>query len=127
MLRASSTAKGETYDLSLLTGAKGDGNIPHGALLVSYAEAVLGTDDRRLAEVRASIRAQMGDAALVDAAAIVATFNAIDRVADATGIPIEDAKAASTADLRAALDINAFAERRGETADPRQRTDIQRI
>jgi hypothetical protein len=126
LLRESSTAKGETYDLSLLTGAKGDGNIPHGALLVSYAEAVLGTDDRRLADVRASIRAQMGDAALVDAAAIVATFNAIDRVADATGIPIEDAKAASTADLRAALDINDFAERRGEIPDPRQRSDIQR-
>ena len=127
MLRESSTTTGETYDLSLLTGAKGDGNIPHGALLVSYAEAVLGTDDRRLAEVRASIRAQMGDAALVDAAAIVATFNAIDRVADATGIPIEDAKAASTADLRTALDINDFAEQRGEIADPRERSDIQRI
>ena len=40
----------------------------------------------------------MGDAALVDAAAIVATFNAIDRVADSTGIPIEDGKAAATAD-----------------------------
>jgi hypothetical protein len=127
LLRESSTAKGETYDLSLLTGAKGDGNIPHGALLVSYAEAVLGTEDRLLAEVRASIRAQMGDAALVDAAAIVATFNAIDRVADATGIPIEDAKAASTADFRVALGINAFAEQRGEIADPRERSDIPRL
>jgi hypothetical protein len=127
LLRESSKAKGEAYDLGLLTGAKGDGNIPYGALLVAYAEAVLGSDDQLLAEVRASIRAQMGDAALVDAAAIVATFNAIDRVADATGIPIEDAKAASTADFRATLGINAFAEQRGEIADPRGRTDIQRM
>lgn len=127
MLRESSTAKGEAYDLNLLTGAKGDGNIPHGALLVSYAEAVLGNDDRRLADVHAAVRAHMGDAALVDAAAIVATFNAIDRVADATGIPIEDGKAASTADVRATLGINAFAEQRGEIADPRDRTDIQRV
>jgi hypothetical protein len=69
----------------------------------------------------------MGNAALVDAAAIVATFNAIDRVADATGIPIEDNKAESTADIRAALGINAFAQARGEIVDPRDRTDIQRL
>jgi hypothetical protein len=127
LLRESSKAKGETYDLNLLTGAKGDGNIPQGALLVAFAEAVLDSDDRRLAEIREAIRVAMGNAALVDAAAIVATFNAIDRVADATGIPIEDGKAASTADFRAALGINAFAEQRGEIADPRERADIQRI
>jgi alcohol dehydrogenase class IV len=127
LLRESSRAKGENYDLSLLTGTKGDGNIPHGALLVVFAEAVLGNDDRRLQEVQAAIRDQMGDAAFVDAAAIVATFNAIDRVADATGIPIEDSKAASTADVRAALGINAFAEQRGEIADPRERPSVERI
>ena len=121
MLRESSKAKGENYDLALLTGVKGDGNVPYGALLVSFAEAVLGNDDERLAAVRSEIRASLGDAALVDAAAIAATFNAIDRVADSTGIPIEDAKAAATADFRAALGINAFAENRGEIADPRDR------
>ena len=121
MLRESSKAKGENYDLALLTGVKGDGNVPYGALLVSFAEAVLGNDDERLAAIRSEIRASLGDAALVDAAAIAATFNAIDRVADSTGIPIEDAKAAATADFRATLGINAFAENRGEIADPRDR------
>jgi hypothetical protein len=116
LLRESSKAKGENYDLALLTGVKGDGNVPHGALLVSFAEAVLGTDDARLSAIRSEIRAKLGDAA-----AIAATFNAIDRVADSTGIPIEDAKAAATADFRAALGINAFAESRGEIADPRDR------
>jgi hypothetical protein len=127
LLRESSKAKGEDYDLGLLTGTKGDGNIAHGALLVAFAEAVLGDDDQRLREVQAAIRNRMGDPAFVDAAAIVATFNAIDRVADATGIPIEDSKAASTADVRAALEINAFAEQRGEIADPRARTGVERI
>ena len=121
MLRASSKAKGESFDLSLIVGKPGDGNIPHGALLVAFAEAVLGIDNERLADTQSRIRAAMGDAALVDAAAIVATFNAIDRVADATGIQIEDARAQATADIRAALGINAFAERRGEVADPRAR------
>jgi hypothetical protein len=121
LLRESSKAKGENYDLTLLTGAAGDGNIPHGALLVAFAEAVLGSDEACLSTIRSDVRARMGDAALVDAAAIVATFNAIDRVADSTGIPIEDGKAAATADFRAALGINAFAENRGEIADPRDR------
>ncbi len=121
MLRASSKAKAESFDLSLILGKPGDGNIAHGALLVAFAEAALGGDDGRLADTQSKIRAAMGDAALVDAAAIVATFNAIDRVADATGIQIEDAKAQSTADVRAALGIDAFAESRGEVADPRER------
>jgi hypothetical protein len=121
LLRESSKTKGENYDLMLLTGTGGDGNIPHGALLVQFAEAVLGRDDERLAAIQSEIRAKLGDAALVDAAAIAATFNAIDRVADATGIPIEDNKAEVTADFRAALGINAFAEKRGEVADPRDR------
>jgi hypothetical protein len=121
LLRESSKAQGEDYDLGVLTGARGDGNIPHGALLVAFADAVLEADDRRLAGIRSEIRTTLGDAALVDAAAVTATFNAIDRVADSTGVPIEDAKAEASADFRAALGINAFAKNRGEIADPRDR------
>jgi len=124
LLRESSKAKGEDYDLTLLIGGGGDGNIAHGRLLVDYADAVLGDDNAALARTQGEIRARIGDAALVDAAAIVATFNAIDRVADATGIPIEDGKADSSADLRQSLGIDAFAERKGETADPRQRAAL---
>ena len=102
-------------------GGEGDGNIPHGRLLVEFADAVLGNDDEMLLKIQTEFRAKLGDEALVDAAAIAATFNAIDRVADSTGIPIEDAKAESTADFRDALGINAFAENRGEIADPRDR------
>ena len=105
----------------LLTGRRGDGNIPQGALLVEFAEAVLDSNEQRLSAIQAEIRAKMGDAALVDAAAIAATFNAIDRVADSTGIRIEDAKAEATADIRAVLGINDLAENRGEVADPRVR------
>jgi phosphoribosylaminoimidazole-succinocarboxamide synthase len=122
LLRESSKATGENYDLTVLTDGAGDGNIRHGALLVAFADAVLGGDDKRLSAIRCEIRTTMGDAALVDAAAIAATFNAIDRVADSTGIQIEDAKAEATVDLRSALGLDAFAENRGEVADPRERT-----
>lgn len=121
MLRESRQAKGESSDLTLLIGGRGDGNIPQGDLLVAFADAVLGEDDQRIAEIQSALRTTMGDAAFVDAAAVAATFNAIDRIADATGIPIEDANAESTAELRAELGLNAFAENRGEIADPRGR------
>ena len=46
--------------------------------------------------------------AVTDSAGVVALFNAIDRVADATGTSLEDAKAEATADFRAPLGIDAF-------------------
>ena len=86
----------------------GDCGIPEGALLIDFAEAILAGDEARLARARAAIVAAMGAAALVDAAGIAGLFNAIDRVADATGTPLEDAKAADTASLRDAIGIDEF-------------------
>ena len=93
MLRESSRAKKEDYDLTLLTGTEGDGNIPHGALLVAFTDAVVLHDTAETTRLRGEIRSQMGDDALVDAAAIVAAFSGFTRIADSTGIPLEDAKA----------------------------------
>jgi hypothetical protein len=39
---------------------------------------------------------------------VVGLFNAIDRVADATGIPLEEEKAAASVDFRAALGLDRF-------------------
>jgi hypothetical protein len=88
--------------------AVGDCGIPEGTLLIDFAEAILGDDEGRLARARAAILAAMGSAALVDAAAIAGLFNAIDRVADATGAPLEEAKAADTVSLRDAIGIDEF-------------------
>ena len=70
---------------------------------------MLGDDVEALAEARGDIVAVMGGKALTDTAAVAALFNAIDRVADATGIPLEDAKAEATADFRSAIGIDNFA------------------
>src|SRR5262249_42163424 len=90
LLRASSQHKGEGYDLGAVVGAAtGDCGIPRGDLLVDFAEAVLGGDEASLARARMRLTEALGTDALVDAAAVVANFNAIDRIADATGIPID--------------------------------------
>ncbi len=91
--------------------ADGDGGIPHSELLGRFAEAAIGPDAEALAAIRAELVSALGNDVLVDASAIVATFNAIDRVADATGIPIDEARIAVTEDLREQLGINAFPSR----------------
>ena len=48
------------------------------------------------------------EAALVDAAGVIASFNAYSRAADATGIPIEDGKLEATVELRAELGLDAL-------------------
>lgn len=76
-----------------------------------FAEAAIGDDAAELATARTELADALGNEALVDASAIVATFNAIDRVADSTGIPIDEARVAVTEDLREQLGINAFPSR----------------
>jgi len=79
--------------------------VPHGALLVEFGEAVLRGDAARRTAARQAVLDTLGAAALVDAAAIVASFNSVVIIADGTGIPLEEAKAEATADLRSALGL----------------------
>ena len=110
MLRESSQHSGDDIDLNVLTsGDAGASGIPHDAVLVAFAEAVIGGDTEALPGARAAVHDALGAAALVDAAGIVGMFNGLDRVADATGAPLEDWKAADTAELRGAIGIDAFA------------------
>ncbi len=89
----------------VLEGDAAGVGVPQGELLVEFGEAMLGIDLQRRERARVAVQAAMGDAALVDAAAVVASFNAVVKVADATGIPLEGFKADATADLRAELGL----------------------
>ena len=110
LLRASGPTHDRTYDLGAVTGVvDSDGGVPHGKLLTAFAEAVLSDDRIALIRARGALQEALGAAGLVDTAGVVGLFNAIDRVADATGIPLEPEKAAASADFRAALDLDCFA------------------
>lgn len=91
----------------MMTGI-GEGGVPHGELLMRFAEAVLAQDPDALTATRTALWAAIGPEGLVDAAGVIGLFNAIDRVADATGIPLEAEKAAATADMREGIGIDAF-------------------
>jgi hypothetical protein len=83
--------------------------IPHAPSLAAFAEAVVARDWTRAASLRHDLREALGDAGLVDAAAIVAAFHGFVRVADAIGIPYTTAAMGQDApDLRAEAGINDF-------------------
>jgi hypothetical protein len=82
--------------------------VPNGRLLIAFAEAVLGDSDSALSRTRSALVMALGGPGLADAAAVIGLFNAIDRIADATGIPLEDEKAAASADFRLALNLDRF-------------------
>ena len=77
-------------------------------VLLAFADAVIAEDAAAIPAARAAVIEAIGEAALVDAAAVIAGFNGITRIADATGIPLEGGKAEQTADWRAELGIDAF-------------------
>ena len=87
-----------------------DTGVPHAAELLTFVEAALTSDAALITSTRATLMAVMGEAAIVDAAAVIAGFNGITRIADATGIPLEHAKAEQSADWRTTLGIDRFAE-----------------
>lgn len=91
--------------MAVIRGEASGGGVEHGELLVGFAEAVVGGDDAALEQVRARVRETLGAAALCDAAAVAALFNAIDRVADSTGIPVETEKLEASEDYRERLGI----------------------
>ena len=77
-------------------------------MLTAFVDAVLGSDPDALRVARQAVRNALGDAAFVDACATVASFNAVVKIADGTGIPLEEAKEMRTRDIRAALAIENF-------------------
>ncbi|MBI3370269.1 MAG: hypothetical protein HY017_00750 [Betaproteobacteria bacterium] len=79
---------GRQVDVRGVTQGFGDDvDVPHAAALVDFAEAVVLRDASRAAAARARLRAALGEAGLVDAAAVVGAFHGFVRIADAIGIP----------------------------------------
>ncbi len=83
-------------------------SVPDADVLLAYGEAFHSGDRYALRATRDALASQLGEAALVDAAATIAIFNAVVRIADATGIELEAYKVDGAADLREQLGIDAF-------------------
>lgn len=75
--------------------------------MLAFADSVIdGATD--LDQSRDAVVDRLGEPAMVDAAAVIAGFDAITGVADGSGIPLEPEKAAATASWRSHLGIDDF-------------------
>ena len=114
MLRASIEYHGRDLDLRVVTeGSKiGDAGIPHGEKLVAFAEAAVSGDSAQTATARDELRAAIGSAGLVDAAAVVGNFQRMVRIADGTGIPVDAIVGTLSEDFRDEIGLENFETRR---------------
>jgi hypothetical protein len=127
LLRESGTRNGLTVDLDVAVDAtkSGDAGVPAGAELLAFATAA----NRRsalLPRERDALAAVVGAEGLLEAAATVAIFNGLVRVADGTGIQLDPSMLTSTAATRAALGIDGFggaANSADAPTEPRRNVD----
>lgn len=102
--------EGTRYDLHALTdpGAAERAGVRHARELLALAEAIVEGGADELAAACEAALAALGPEAFVAAAAVAANFERMDRIADATGIPLDAPLAAMSAPLRAELGLDAF-------------------
>ena len=110
-------------DLEAITKGAGDevAGVAFGAELIAYADAVVARSTD-IPETRDAVHKSMGDAGVVDAAAVIANFQRMVRIADGTGIPIDGPLDVLSADIRHEIGINEFpsAEGRGRNGTLRR-------
>ena len=127
LLSVSGDKYGYTIDLDVAMDStlSGDAGVPHGAELLAFATAANQRADE-LPAAREALRAVVGDDGVLEAAATVAAFNGLVRVADGTGIQLDPSMLVSTSDSRTQLGIDAFggaASSAAASTEPRRTSD----
>ena len=108
LLRASGEREDQHYDLAAITDHATQAGVPHEKWLGELTELSISGDWQQLATTLALASDEMGAEQAVDALTVAAAFNGITRVADATGIPLDENTAATTAAMRASVGLDAF-------------------
>jgi hypothetical protein len=110
LLRASSEIEGAPADVKAVRddAAADASNVPHAGVLLAWADATSRGDAREIVAARDRVVSAAGAAAAVDAAAIMANFERMTRIADATGIPLDGPMNALSADIQETLGLRTF-------------------
>jgi hypothetical protein len=105
----SSAANGHEADLTPIVATGGDAGVPKGRELLRFAEAVT-TGSTDVADASLALITAVGRRAFAEAACTVAVFSGLVRVADATGIPLDESLRAMSAEIRTTLGVDSFGE-----------------
>ena len=110
MLRESVKLSGGSIDFDGLTDPSCTEirGVPNSHELLQFTNACLGDDAAALAATRQALVDNMGSGALVDTVGVISNFQRMVRIADATGIPSDDAMLVMSENLREQLGINRY-------------------
>jgi len=89
-----------------------DGVISRSAMLEQFVTAVVGADAAAAESARADLVDQLGAEWLIDASAVIANFEMMTRLADATGARLRPEQLVASASMRVELGLDAFASAR---------------
>ena len=111
MLSMSADLTGTDVDLQMINGDEDAlaGGVRYAAELVPFSEALARRDEDALSAAREQLAARAGADVLVDTAAVAGNFQRMVRIADATGIPIDEGSIERTAAVRGELQLERFA------------------
>ena len=108
LLRASGQPDQKDFDLSSITDDHTDSGVDFGHWLRSLTEATIQNRWDDLAPIRDQADVAMGTQSMVDTLVVASGFNGITRVADATGIPLDENTQQMTIDMRESTGIERF-------------------
>jgi hypothetical protein len=88
--------------------AAASSGVEHGNLLIAFAEAMVGDDDTTLTHARHAVIEGLSPETLVDAAGVASNFERMVRIADATGIQLDERMAILSQEVREVLHLERF-------------------
>lgn len=102
---------GTPVELSALTAEHSGAasGVEHGEILLAFAEAMVGDDDIALTRARDALVQVCGTEIMVDAAGVASNFERMVRIADSTGIPLDERLASMSKEVREELRLDRFA------------------
>jgi hypothetical protein len=111
MLSLSADITESDVNLQMINGDESatSGDVDHAAALMKFAEAVASRDEAALNTARNALLEEAGAEVLVDAAAVAGNFQRMVRIADSTGIPLDEISAAMSSGVAKELDLGRFA------------------
>jgi len=109
LLRESAAANRIPVALAAVTDPAIDPQLPGGAELVAFTDAVLTGSDDAVAGTRSAVVARLGPDRMVEAAAVCACLQMMNRTTLAAGVPLSRARLAHTAAMRRDAGLDVFA------------------
>mgnify|MGYP001169145605 CR=1 FL=1 len=110
MLRESVEAEGQTVDLiGVVRGPDAvDESLPAGRELAVFADAIIRGSDEELAAARETLREVVGPQEMADAAGVTGYFECVNRIADGTGLPLDERVLPWCKGIREELGLDSF-------------------